>query len=547
MRWQLLSDKIPADLEELEQIILDNRNIENKHEFLKACDPLELKLSDVGIDEVEFRKAVKRIQKAQKNQESIIIFGDYDADGICATAILWRVLFDFGCKVTPFIPDRTKHGYGINVSVLKEIESTSGLPDLIITVDNGIVATEAFDFLKSKNVDTILTDHHQPESKDGKVIYPRASFVVHTTKLCGATVSWMLAKGVSHDLAMRELDLCAIATIADQVPLLEANRSFVIAGLSALKNTLRPGLNSLFKKSKIDKAKINASTIGFIISPKINAMGRLAQGIDALRLLCTRNQQKADELSKLLMATNQERQELTNGLLESAIDQAKRQIEARERIIIVSSTEFHEGIIGLIAGRLSEQFSRPAIAMSIAEGTIKASARSLRGINIVEMIREVKSDLLEVGGHPLAAGFGLEIKKLETVKTRLFKLAKLSISEEQLVPLLELDCILPVDFLTAETYLKIQKLEPFGQSNPRPVFQIRNLKILDVSGIGNGSAHLKITLQAVVPITALWWRHGDQVAEYSEGSFIDIAGEIDVNFWKGKSRIQILVKDISKN
>lgn len=549
----MLSAKVPKDSKELEEIILKNRGIKNKKAFLDVKSPLDLSLDEIRINQSEYQKAIKRIKLAKKNSHKIMIFGDYDADGISATAILWRVLFDFGCKVTPFIPERNKHGYGINVSVLTEIEETTGLPDLIITVDNGIVAHEAFEFLVEKKVDTILTDHHQPESKNGRTIFPRADAVVHTTDLCGATVAWMLARGISEELAAKELDLCAIATVADQVPILNANRSFVVFGLEALRTSQRPGLKSLFKKAKIKPENINTTSVGFMIAPRINAMGRLAQGIDALRMLCTKSFAKAEELSGLLMTTNQERQDLTNDLFEMATKQASAQVSAGERLIIVDSVDFHEGVIGLIAGRLTEQFSRPAIAMSVDEKTVKASARSLHGINIVETIREIRSDLLEVGGHPMAAGFGFETEKLARVKERLLKLARKRIAEGQLMPVLELDCNLPADFLTQEIYSELQDLEPFGQGNPRPVFKIENLKILESVSMGNGAKHLKLTLQAVdaknsvlavTPISGLWWRMGEKVGDFQKGGLIDVAGEIDLNVWNGKSKIQLLIKDV---
>lgn len=556
MRWQLLSNKTPQNLEELEKIILNNRGIRDKKKFLDVKSPLDLSLKDVGIQNSEYKKAIERIKLAKKNSEKVLIFGDYDADGICATAILWRVLFDFGCKVAPFIPDRSKHGYGINQSVLEEIEKTDGLPDLIITVDNGVVAHGAFEFLAEKSVSAILTDHHQPESDDdGKAIFPHAHAVVHTTDLCGATVSWMLARGISKELSEKELDLCAIATVADQVPLVDANRSFAVFGLEELRRSRRPGLKSLLKQSKIKPETINSQSIGFAIAPRINAMGRLANGIEALRLLCTKNLAKADELSQLLMATNKDRQELTGALMELAVKQAKKQVGLGEKLIIVDSDEFHEGVIGLIAGRLCEQFSRPAIAISVGEKTAKASARSLPGINIVEMVRSVRSDLLEVGGHPMAAGFGLETAKIEKVKERLFKLSRKEISESQLEPVLELDCDLPVDFLTAETHRAIQEFEPFGQGNSRPVFQISNLKVIESLSIGNGAKHLKLILQpvnannskmAITPIETLWWRMGGRANEFKKGDLVDVASEIDLNVWNGRSKIQLLAEDVVK-
>jgi single-stranded-DNA-specific exonuclease len=559
MRWQLLSEQIPSSLEELEKIVLLNRGIKDKVDFLNIKDPAKLSFKDVGISSTEYKNALARISLALKKKQKILIFGDYDADGICATAILWRVLHDSGHLVTPFIPERNKHGYGINRGVIDEIEATTGLPDLIITVDNGIVAHDAFEYLAEKKVDAILTDHHQPETVDGgkgggeKIKFPSALAVVHTTKLCGATVAWMLARGVSEELAVKELDLCGIASIADQVPLVGANRSFAAFGIKVLQNTDRLGLISLYKKAKVSPAAISAMTIGYTLAPRINAMGRLAKGLDALRLLCTRNSARAEELAQLLIETNQERQNLTGDLFKLAQIQAEEQVAAGERILIVDSADFHEGVIGLIAGRLSEQFSRPAIAMSVSEKTIKASARSIFGINIVEMIRLVRNDLLEVGGHPLAAGFGLETGKLNVVKEKLFELARKSIKPEQLTPTLELDCQLPADFLNEETYAELIKLEPYGQANPRPTFMVSNLKVIESASIGSEGKHLKLILEDSevevndkngTKFTALWWRHGQEANQFAQGSLVDLAAQLDLNVWNGRKNVQLIVLDL---
>lgn len=548
------SSKIPKNLDELENIILKNRSITNKKAFLQVKSPLKLTLKEVGLDEQEYKKAIEKIKFAKKHAQKIMIFGDYDADGISATAILWRVLFDYGCDVTPFIPERNKHGYGISVTVLKEIEKTVGLPDLMITVDNGIVAHEAFEFLSKKGVDSILTDHHQLETKADKIILPKAGVVVHTTSLCGATVSWMLARGVSKDMASRELDLCAIATIADQMPLLGSNRSFAVFGLEALRANKRPGLKYLFEKSGVKAKEITADTIGFVIAPKINAMGRLAHAVEALRLLCTPNTVRAKELSELLVATNQQRQELTSELFDKALKEAKKQVERGERIVIVSSPDFHEGVVGLIAGRLVEELTRPAIILSVNSEVSKASARSLPGVNIVEMIREVRADLLEVGGHPMAAGFGLETKKLEAVKAKLFKLAKERVDNTQIEPVLNLDCKLGVNLMTREAYLKLKELEPFGQNNPKPLFWFEKVRVVSSESVGNGAKHLKLTLEvggdgsgkslSKLRVVALWWRMGEKVGDFGEGSLVDLAGELDLNIWNGREKVQVIVRDV---
>lgn len=547
----MLSDQIPKTIDELEEIIIKNRGITDLKMFLKPPHPSTISLSEVGIDEAQYELAIARINQAKKAQENVLIFGDYDADGICATAILWRVLHDHGLKVTPFIPLRDRHGYGVSIGAFEDIEAESGLPDLVITVDNGIVAHEALTYLQEKGVAVILTDHHQPEKNAaGEAFYPPATAVVHSTKLCGATVAWMLARGVSEELAQGQLDLTAIATIADQVSLLAQNRSFAVHGLKALRTSSRLGLKALCEQSKIRQKSISETSIGFGLAPRINAMGRLAHGMDALRLLCTESTAQSQELAQLLADTNQERQELTADLVTLADEQAQLQIN--QRLVIVHHESFHEGVVGLIAGRLAEQYSKPAIAMSVGAESTKASARSVSGVNIVELLREVRDDLLEVGGHPLAAGFGVETAKIELIKERLFALASLRITQEQLETGLELDCQLPADFLTEAAYTALKAFEPYGQANPRPVFQLDGLKVLDAVTVGNGARHLKLTVHApdasdpqlaVTPIVALWWRQGDRLSEFKKGQTISLAAELDLNIWKGRRQVQLLVRD----
>lgn len=552
MRWQLLSEIVPQSLEDLDQILLNNRKITNFDEFINPVHPLDLTTADVGISQSEFDKALDLIHRAKEKKQKVIIVGDYDADGICATAILWRVLHDSGVEVSPFIPSREKHGYGVSLKALADIEKEFGLPDLLITVDNGIVAHEAISYLKQKNVQVILTDHHQPEKDGDRVIYPKADAIVHTTSLCGATISWMLSRGVSAKLAKKELDLCAIATIADQVKLVGANRSFAKHGLDALRETQRLGLRELFKKTKIDQKKINATTIGYILAPRINAMGRLAHGLDALRLLCTHKTSQATELSEVLSQTNAQRQELTLDLVEMAKNQAEKQ--KNQKIIIVSSSEFHEGVVGLIAGRLTEIYSRPAIVITLGEKFAKASARSLPGVNIIEMLRVIRSEFLEVGGHPMAAGFGFEVEKLEVIREKLLSLSDEMISDSDLESGLDIDCLLPHDLLTTQTVDYLSKFEPFGQGNPKPVFKLDEMKVVSVDVVGNGAKHLKLQLLpsqatnsniAIKPITAMWWRQGDMAAEFESGHKLSLAAQLEVNQWKSRRVVQLVVSEIA--
>ncbi len=534
-----MSKVVPKTTEELLELILGQRGVVDAALFLHPASPLELTSKAVGISEKPLAKAIKLIKKIGTAGGDICIVGDYDADGICATAIAWSVMHELGYKVRPFIPSREKHGYGLNSKVLADVLA-DGKPDLIITVDNGIVAHAPVAEAKTLGIKVIVTDHHQPEDS-----LPDADAIVHTTKLCGATVSWMLMQALAPKQVAEQLDLAGIATIADQVPLVGANRQFAVHGVAALRTSQRVGLQALFEQMGSVQAEADSHTVGYGIAPRINAMGRLAHGMDALRLLCTRNIQRASELAQTLGNTNTSRQLLTEELMEHARLQAKSQ--ADQRILIVHSTEYHEGVLGLIAGKLAEEFGKPAVAVKVGETTSKGSARSILGISVVELLRLVRSELLEVGGHPMAAGFGLESGRMQVFVEKLQAVALEAISIEQLEPKLDNVCELPHALLTLETATAIETLQPFGQGNPEPVFAINNLRLIHSKVIGKDGRHLKLQFGTDDPlhtsVDAVWWG-GAEGFSVGLGAQVSIAGTLLVDRWKSNQiKLALVTRD----
>lgn len=551
MKWQFLSSLVPKSLEEVIPILLQNRGIQDSASFFKPENPLTFSPKYVGIDPEYMKVAVERLQKARDKQEKVIIFGDYDADGICSTAVMWLALREFGIEALPFIPHREKHGYGVSDKAIDEILQ-AGTPDLIVTVDNGIVAHAALKRLKEAGVDVIVTDHHSLElDKSGKPHLPEAVAVVHTTKLCGTTVAWMLAKEVlsedtkTSSLVGELLDLCGIATIADQVPLQAANRSFAYFGIQTLRKTQRPGLLALCMQAQIKPSEISTYHINYVLGPRINAMGRLEHGMNALRLLCTKNPSNAAELAKIVSDVNTRRQELTDDLLQHAINQAEKQKD--DNILIVADPEYHEGIIGLIAGRLSELYYKPAVAISIGESTVKGSARSVPGINITDLIRLTKDELLSVGGHPLAAGFGAELDRLEVVTKNLKALAKEHVAAELLHPTLTVDIKLPGELITTDLATELLRWEPVGQGNQKPLFVLDKMEVLSVFAMGRDNRHLKLVVKSgddSAPLHTVGWGLGEKATLIQVGQVISLAGHVEINEYKGRRNVQIVVKDI---
>jgi single-stranded-DNA-specific exonuclease len=545
MKWNLLSSAQPKTLEELRQVLLKNRGVTDESEFFSPKSPLEMSLEEVGLDSEQMSAAVARIHQAKENQEDVLIFGDYDADGVSSTATLWQALKSIGIIARPFIPDRHKHGYGLSLRSLEAVLADKK-PDLLITVDNGVVAHQAFAKLRELHIDTILTDHHQPEldKETGKAVFPLANIIVHSTQLCGTTVAWFFARALNPEAAEKSLDLAAIATIADQMPLLGANRAFVKHGLQALKKTQRVGLRLLMAKANIEQKNVDVTSINYGIAPRINAMGRLKHGMDALRLLCTTSMERADELVNELNDTNISRQELTSDLIAQALERAAEWKD--EHIIIIESPDFHEGVIGLIAGKLMEQFYKPAIVISMGEKIAKASARSVSGVNIIELIRLVREDLLEAGGHTLAAGFAFEPEKLEVVRQRLQKLAKEKITAESLVPSVDIECILPHELVTMECAECLTDLGPFGQGNREPVFGLEGLRAIDATAMGKEGKHLRASFLTKnnVGISGIAWSKGAQAKQLLSQVIRNVAGSLQVNEWQNRKSLQIMIRDL---
>jgi len=539
MLWNFLSDETPKTIEDVTRILLSNRKIVDEDLFFSPPHPIDISVEELGVDNKMLQLAKDRILEAIKKKQKILVFGDYDADGVSATAILWKSLYELKADVLPFIPNREKHGYGLTDAALKEIYEKP-LPDLIITVDTGIVAHRAVDELVKKGVDVIITDHHQPEDD-----LPKALAVVHSTKICGAVVAWVLVREFGEELAKKNLDLVALATVTDLMVLKGNNRAFVFHGLKEINKNNRRGLTTLIKVAGLEGKEVTATHLGFVIGPRINAMGRLSSAMDALRLLCTNNQQRAMKLAGLVDSTNSDRQQLTRDLYQQAREQIAEQ--KNEHILVVHSSDFHEGIIGLIAGRLTETYAKPAIVISTKGDVSKASARSVPGVNITEIIRTARKLLLEFGGHPMAAGFGFEHDNLSAVSEHFSQYGRENISPDLLQKRLDTELLLPMDLIDVELIESIAKLAPYGNGNSVPIFALKDIRVEDIKTMGSENQHLKLVLTDAgsnKKLTVLAWRKA-QIAESLEiGALVNIAAVLEINEWQGKKTPQAVLKDL---
>jgi single-stranded-DNA-specific exonuclease len=551
MRWNIATSITSQNqTERIEDIInnlLINRGLTNatkRNAFLNPDSPQSVSPKQVGINTQNLKKALSLIHQAINNKIPILVYGDYDADGITATAILWETLHALKANATPFIPSRHEHGYGLSIKGLKDalaqISSPTTNHPLIITVDNGIVAHEAVIWAKENGYSIIITDHHQPSET-----IPPADALIHSTIISGAGVAWLLSKELSKHMAEKTLDLVCIGTIADMMPLLGINRQIVTAGLVSLKKTNRPGIQALFSEAHVDpNAPITPGVVNYSIAPRLNAMGRLEHAIDSLRLLCTTNKDRAEQLASLLGDTNRNRQDLTQTLLEHAKTAVGK--EATDHIIVIDHQDYHEGIIGLIAGKLVETYYRPSIVISRKEGISKASARSISGINITKLIRTHSHLLLGVGGHPMAAGFSIDTAQIDTFKQTIIKYANSNLTKAELEPSLKIDCLIDSADLNIPLFEAIEQLQPFGIGNPQPIFALKELKIVSSQAIGNQQQHLKLVLQSNSGqfISALWFQAPEWTQTLKYDQVIDCAGILNQNTWRNKTTIQLILKDV---
>jgi single-stranded-DNA-specific exonuclease len=537
-KWQV-SEKFTEDVaaEKIVEAILHRRGIQTPKEcqaFLAPPDPSTFAPKDVGIDQASLESAIARINQAIKKKESIVIYADYDADGITSGAIIWETLWKLGARVMPYIPHRVEEGYGLSKKGIDAVRAQFD-PSLIVTVDHGITAAEEVAYAKSFGIDVIVTDHHVKPAKLPQCV------IVHTTKLSGAGVSWMVAKELSKDASV---GLAAIGTIADLMPLVGINRSIVKFGLESMRQTKRVGLNALIAEAGIQKKDIDTYMVSHVLAPRLNAMGRLEHALDALRLLCTKDGEKAKLLATKLGLTNRERQKLTEDTVLQARSTLPKQLK---NLIFIAEKDYNPGVIGLVAGRLVEEYYRPAIVLAIGDGFAKASARSIPGFNIVEAIRTCSDLLVDVGGHPMAAGFTVETKNIEKLKLKMEKLAEKELDEGKLTRVLKIDAEIPLTLVTEKLWKELQKLAPFGFGNYEPVFATREAKIIDARLIGATRKHLKLKvssegLRAVLDAVA--FNMADMYGQLKSNQFLDLAYSIDMNQWNGNRQLQLKIRDI---
>ena len=560
-----LNDKVTN--EQIVTQILKSRHIKNLDEFLNPPSPLTLNLNDFGPYKKSFDKVLKILKEIKAKNQMIVVYTDYDADGITGGAILWETLHLLGFKVMPYVPHRKLEGYGFSKIGIDNVKKIFD-PVLIISVDHGITKIDEIKYAAKLGIKIIVTDHHLKSDK----IPEKAEAIFHIPALSGSGVSYFFAKEIfehhsvilgstatpesdsgqarmttlQNNFATDYAALASIGTIADLVPLIGPSRSLVKYGLKTFNKIKRFGIRHIIKEAGIENKKITPYEVGFMIAPRINAIGRLEHAIDALRLLCTNDEKKAYALAHKIGNVNIERQEL----VEKSVAEAKGSVLLRSdpnklpKILILVSDHWHEGIIGLIASKIAEEFYRPTLILTKTETGYKGSARSIPSFHVTDFLRSLKKNLIDVGGHKQAAGFTLEKNQLEDFIKNAQKLAKKLISDKDLERKIEVDLKIPISKINLDLVKSLESLEPFGMGNQRPTFYSEGI-LTGAQLLGKTQKHLKIFVSDVIPAKAgiqslelLAFNQADKFKELSRGQKIKIVYSLDINEWNNKKTIQ---------
>lgn len=505
----------------------------------------------------DMEKACRRIESAMEQGEKITVYGDYDVDGVTSTSILVTYLQTEGCQVDYYIPDRQEEGYGVNPEAIRRIAEKG--TKLLITVDCGVTATGEVELASSLGVDVIITDHHECSDhlpKSYAVVNPRQKDCPYPFKeLAGVGVAFKLIcgleklrKGAWSEAFLRNyMVLTTIGTIADVMPLIDENRIIVQYGLDDLEKSENLGLKALLNRAAISgNKKITSGTIGFTIAPRINAAGRMGCAARAVEMFLTHDPKLAFTIAQELCDENQQRQQMENNMMKEALEllhQRQFSLE-KEKVIVLWKEGWHHGVIGIAASRISEIYHCPVIMISLEGDMGKGSGRSIQGFNLYQALEHCSGCLEKYGGHELAAGLSVRKENLETLRQEMNQYAKEHLDEECLVPKLEIDCRLEEEDLSLDTAKQLHLLEPYGVGNATPVFEIDQMELVDLMAISNDK-HIRLTLRkGDVTITAFAFSTRMEDFYFSRGDKVDVACNLDINCYRGRESLQLVLKDI---
>lgn len=564
MKWTLkepVPKKVRSKLhafKDLEAQLLYSRGIEDENSALKFFSPaLQDLIAPSSLPGA--KKAAQIILKAIKDKKKIIIYGDYDVDGICATSILFDHLYrSLKADVIPYVPDRFEEGYGLSEQGINNILESGA--ELVITVDCGIRDEKLIKKYIKKGLQFIITDHHSlPSTLE---ILKTASAVVHPNldesdnHICATAVVWKLIQVLEElsDVRSKDknsyLDLVALATVCDIMPLSGENRILVKAGLDLIADdTYNRGLSELSRLANITSKSFDTYHFGFVLGPRLNAAGRIEHALDGVRLLTSHDELKVKQLALKLNDLNYKRQQITKKMFEEAFNDAQEQVLSGKKLIFVYRDEWNEGVVGLVASKLNEKFHLPVLVANLKKGIVKGSARSIVGFDITNAIAQNADILEKFGGHNQAAGFTLSQSNVDKFKLSLQDFASNMISPDMLTKELKIDGVIDLDDIDSNVISVIKKFRPFGFGNPEPLFLIKNVSIYGtLTAVGRDKRHLRFNVtNGNKFMNVIGFNMIDKIDTIRTTEAYDLVGTLELNEWNSKVTIQIKLRDLKRS
>lgn len=522
--------------------LLFERGIQNQESLKKFLEPSLEDLHDAYLLH-DMDKAVERIRQAIEEGENILVYGDYDADGMTSASIVKESLEQLGAECRVYLPNRFTDGYGPNASVYKYFIEQEGI-SLIVTVDNGVAGHEAIALAQSMGVDVIVTDHHSmPETLPDAyaIVHPEHPDADYPFKyLAGCGVAFKLACALLEEVQVELLDLVAIGTIADMVSLTDENRILVQYGLEMLGHTQRIGLQEMLDMAGIAANEVTEETVGFQIAPRLNALGRLDDPNPAIDLLTGFDDEEAHEIALMIHQKNEERKEI----VQSIYEEAKTMVDPEKKVQVLAKEGWNPGVLGIVAGRLLEELGQTVIVLNIEDGRAKGSARSVEAVDIFEALDPYRDLFIAFGGHAGAAGMTLEVEQLSDLSQVLEDYVREKGADAGGKNKLNLDEELDLEALSLETVKSFERLAPFGMDNQKPIFYIKNFQVESARTMGAGNAHLKLKIsKSEASFEVVAFGQGRWATEFSQTKNLELAVKLSVNQWNGQTALQLMMVD----
>lgn len=555
-RWEprpvVTDHALPRDLPPLVIQVLASRGIDTAEKLRLFLDPPHrLPHNPVRLKGMD--RALQRLYRAINQGEKVGIFGDFDVDGVTGAALIAEGLRDLGVSILPYLPHRVDEGHGLSADAVQQLVDQGAT--VIVTVDCGVTSLAEVSQARQLGVDVIITDHHTPQAELPEaiaIINPKLPGVNYPCRdLSGAGLAFKLIQGLyqfyGQPWGRKLLELAALGTIADLVPLADENRYLVQQGLAELAQTRRPGLQALYRRAGIQPESINAETVSFQIAPRLNSPGRMGHARDTFQLLTTASESEAEALAEKLEMLNQDRRTLTEEAFALASEVVRR-YPSLPPILLVGDRSFTPGIAGLVAGRLAETFRRPAVVMCIGDDLAVASGRSIPEFDIIKAFAGCRDLFLRYGGHAQAAGFTVPMDKLPLLEANLIALAQDTLGSLALRPILPIDAEVKISDLTVDARQWLAALEPFGMANPQPVFLTRRVHVLEARYLGQQGQHLKLRVRegnrewiTLAFNQAEHWFAQD--GRFTHHPYIDMVYTISTDHWQGMESVTLKALD----